>query len=65
MIMCPFCKTNMKTTNTINDAWSSEVIRRRNCPNCGKVVFTVEKVIKQEKETGLQRFVKQYVGEVQ
>lgn len=65
MIMCSNCKTNMTTTNTVNDCWNGEVIRRRCCPECGKVVFTVEKVVQQEKETGLQRFVKQYLGEVQ
>ena len=64
MIMCTSCKKNMGATNTINDFWSNEVIRRRSCPICGKVVFTVEKVVEQEKETGLQRFVKEYVGEV-
>lgn len=65
MIMCSKCKANLKVTNTINDCWNGEVIRRRSCPICGKIVFTVEKVVAQEKETGLQRFVKSYLGEVQ
>lgn len=65
MIMCSKCKKNMGATNTINDFWSNEVIRRRCCPDCGKVVFTVEKVVEQETETGLQKFIQQYaMGEV-
>jgi len=48
----------MVVTNTVNDLWYGEVIRRRSCKCCGKAVFTVEKIIKQDKETGLQRFLK-------
>lgn len=58
MILCRDCKSPMGVTNTINDQWYGEVIRRRCCKNCGRVVFTVEKVVEQETETGLQRFLK-------
>lgn len=63
MIMCKDCLCNMKVTNTVNDKFFGEVIRRRSCPKCGNVYFTVEKQIKQEKETGLQKFLKSYMGE--
>lgn len=58
MIICRECNSPMVVTNTVNDLWYGEVIRRRSCKCCGKAVFTVEKIIKQDKETGLQRFLK-------
>lgn len=55
MIKCPACNSNMIVTNTINER--DCVIRRRVCDRCGEIRFTIEEIVEQETETGLQKFI--------
>lgn len=53
-MVCIKCRETLKTVDVFNTKESTNTFRRKKCPGCGKVYYTKEYIIDEEK--GRQQF---------